>query len=80
MTDERKQVHHADCGEVGDTGEHGELGSNAADAVREAAQDAADLRSEGIDATATPKGIEVKVPGPIHNDLQAKPLVTHVSK
>jgi hypothetical protein len=36
MTDETKQVHHADCGAVGDTGEHGELGTNAAGAVREA--------------------------------------------
>jgi len=73
MTDETKQVHHADCGDVGDTGEHGELGTNAAGAAREAAQDAASLRAEGIDATATPKGIEVKVPA-------ANPLVTHVSK
>jgi hypothetical protein len=37
MTDETKQVHHADCGDVGETGEHGELGSNAAGAAREAA-------------------------------------------
>lgn len=37
MSDETKQVHHADCGEVGDTGEHGDLGANAAGASREAA-------------------------------------------
>jgi hypothetical protein len=62
MSNETKQVHHADCGDVGEAGEHGELGSNAAGA--------ADLRSLGIDATATPKGIVVNVPA-------TNPLVTH---
>jgi hypothetical protein len=71
MTNETKQVHHADCGDVGETGEHGDLGSNAADAKRETpAGDAADLRSLGIDATATAKGVEVKVPS-------TNSLVTH---
>jgi hypothetical protein len=37
MTNETKQVHHADCGDVGETGVHGDLGSNAAGAEREAA-------------------------------------------
>src|SRR5690348_7181432 len=34
MADEEKaprQIHHADCGEVGETGEHGDLGANAVD-------------------------------------------------
>jgi hypothetical protein len=63
MSNETKQVHHGDCGDVGESGEHGELGSNAAGAERETpAEDAANLRSLGIDATATPKGIVVNVP------------------
>jgi hypothetical protein len=71
MSNETKQTHHADCGDVGETGEHGDLGSNAADAKRETpAEAAADLRNLGIDATATPKGIEVNVPA-------ANSLVTH---
>jgi hypothetical protein len=71
MSNETNQTHHADCGDVGETGVHGDLGSNAAGAEREtSAEDAADLRSLGIDATSTAKGIEVKVPA-------ANPLVTH---
>ncbi len=71
MSNETKQVHHGDAGDVGETGEHGDLGANAAGAERETpAEAAADLRSLGIDATSTAKGIEVKVPA-------TNSLVTH---
>jgi hypothetical protein len=68
MTNETKQVHHADCGDVGETGEHGDLGSNAAGAEREAA---------AASTEAKPAGAVLAPTRPFSATPPANPLVTH---
>jgi|SRR5690348_6973085 len=74
MADEEKaprQIHHADCGEVGETGEHGDLGANAVDhPVRkeQAASAIADTEIKPADAPLPPPVPEADV----HVDAKSK--------
>jgi hypothetical protein len=69
-----KQVHHADCGEVGDTGEHGDLGVNAADHPVRKAQDAAEIVNEDLHGSESYAAMQARVEG----DLWANKILSRL--